>query len=124
VTRVEAEHIRRRLLRIAVDFRAFKAAIDEHFGPDFDPIAWSAAFDSHDPRDVNRVSPVISAFERIVNGLVESARSGLIAGGVARPAGSPETVRRDLEAVRRFAANLPALTQALNAWFKRYDVGI
>jgi hypothetical protein len=27
-------------------------------------------------------------------------------------------------AVRRLAANLPALTKALNAWFKRYDVGV
>jgi hypothetical protein len=164
VTRVEAEHIRRRLRRLAVDFRALKAATDEHFGPDFDPMAWSAAFDSPDPKDVNRVAPVISAFERIVNGLVESARSGLVAGGVARPAGSPETVRHDLEAVRddggltdrqcdllvdlsrtrndlqhdyidvsaddvraavrRLETNLPALTKALNAWFKRYDVGV
>jgi hypothetical protein len=42
----------------------------------------------------------MSAYERIVNGLVEAARSGLVASGVARPAGTAESVRTDLERVR------------------------
>jgi uncharacterized protein YutE (UPF0331/DUF86 family) len=100
VVRAERDHIRRRLRRLAVDFRAMKAAIDDEFGPELDPTAWVTAIESADPKDVNRVAPVISAFERIVNGLVQSARSGLIAGGVGRPTGTPETVRHDLEAVR------------------------
>jgi uncharacterized protein YutE (UPF0331/DUF86 family) len=96
----EREHIRRRVRRLIVDFRALKAAIDDHFGPDLEPTRWSAAFESDDPEEVNRVAPVISGFERIVNGLVEAARSGLVASGIAKPVGTPETVRRDLEAVR------------------------
>lgn len=95
----EREHIRARLRRIAVDHRALKAATAA-FAPDLEPERWAAAFDSDDPDDVNRVAPVVSGFERIVNGLVEAARSGLIAGGIARPGGTPNTVRADLEAVR------------------------
>jgi hypothetical protein len=100
VVRTEREHIRRRLRRMAIDFRALKAAIDDEFGPDLDPDSWAAAFESADPKEVNRVAAVISAYERIVNGIVESGRSGLVAGGIGRPTGTPETVRNDLEAVR------------------------
>lgn len=100
VTAVERQHVRARLKRVAVDYRALAAAIEEPFGPDFDRERWNAAFESDEPGAVNRISPVISAFERIVNGLVEAARSGLVAGGVARPGGTPETVRSDLERVR------------------------
>jgi uncharacterized protein YutE (UPF0331/DUF86 family) len=100
VVEAEREHIRRRVRRLIVDFGALKAAIDADFAPDLEPAAWAAAFESTEPADVNRVAPVISAFERIVNGLVEAARSGLVAAGIARPAGTPETVRSDLEAVR------------------------
>lgn len=100
VIRAEREHIMRRLRRLAVDFRAMKAAIDDHFGPDLEPTLWRVAFESDDPEQVNRVAPVISGYERIVNGLVEAARSGLVASGIAKPVGTPETVRRDLEAVR------------------------
>lgn len=99
VVDVERRHIRARLRRLVVDSRALKAAMEDEFGPDFDRDRWSALFGSDDPRDVNKVSAVISAFERIVNGLVEAARSGLVAGGVARPAGTPESVRADLERV-------------------------
>jgi uncharacterized protein YutE (UPF0331/DUF86 family) len=163
VVDAEREHIRARLRRVAVDHRALKAAADA-FGPELEPTRWTEAFDSDDPDDVNRVAPVISGFERIVNGLVEAARSGLVAGGIARPGGTPETVRTDLEAVRddgglspaqcdllvalgrtrnqlqhdyvdvtaddaraavrRLIRNLPALTRALNDWFKRHDVGV
>jgi uncharacterized protein YutE (UPF0331/DUF86 family) len=161
---VERRHIRARLRRVAIDHRALKVAIDQHFGPDLEPTAWSAAIDSDDPADVNLVAPVVGGFERIVNGLVEAARSGLAASGIRRPGRTPETVRSDLEAVRddggltsalcdllvglsrtrnqlqhayidvraddaRSAVrglirNLPALTRALNDWFKRYDVGL
>ena len=95
----EREHIRARLRRVAVDHRALKAAAGA-FGPDLEPERWTAAFDSDDPHDVNRVAPVVSGFERIVNGLVEAARSGLVAGGIARPGRTPDTVRTDLDAVR------------------------
>jgi len=97
---VEASHIRARLRRLVVDARALKAAIEDEFGSDFDPDSWRQAFDSDDPADVNRVSPVESAFVRIVNGLVEAARSGLIASGIAEPLGTPESVPTDLWRVR------------------------
>jgi uncharacterized protein YutE (UPF0331/DUF86 family) len=97
---VERQHIRVRLRRLAVDSRALKAAVEEQFGPDFDRDRWATLFDSEDPHDVNAVSAVISAYERIVNGLVEAARSGLVASGIAQPAGTPESVRTDLERVR------------------------
>jgi uncharacterized protein YutE (UPF0331/DUF86 family) len=100
VIRAEREHINRRLRRVVVDFRALKAAVDADFGPAFDSSVWRASFESDDPDDINRVAPVISAFERIINGLVETARSGLVASGLARPSGTPETVRRDLETIR------------------------
>lgn len=100
VVRAESEHIRRRLRRLVVDSRALKAAIEDQFGPELDPASWAVAFESAEPTDVNRVAAVISAFERIVNGLIESARSGLVASGTGRPTGTPETVRHDLEAVR------------------------
>jgi uncharacterized protein YutE (UPF0331/DUF86 family) len=100
VTKVEGQHIRARLRRIAIDHRALAVAIEDAFGVDFERHAWALAFDGDDPHDVNRVAPVISGFERIVNGLVEAARSGLIASGIAQPTGTPETVRADLELVR------------------------
>jgi uncharacterized protein YutE (UPF0331/DUF86 family) len=100
VIAVERQHVRARLRRIAVDHRALGAAIDEQFGSDFDRDRWIEDFESDDPGAVNRVATVVSAFERIVNGLVEAARSGLVAGGVARAGGTPETVRTDLERVR------------------------
>lgn len=100
VVDVERQHIRARVRRLAVDARALKAAVEDEFGPDFDRERWAAMFGSDDPRDVNKVSAAISAFERIVNGLVEAARSGLVAGGVAQPVGTPESVRGDLERVR------------------------
>ena len=97
---VEASHIRKRIKRLLVDYRALKAAIDDEFGVDFDADTWRQAFESEEPSEVNRVASVVSAFERIVNGLVEAARSGLIAGGVATPLGTKETVPTDLERVR------------------------
>jgi hypothetical protein len=100
VIAVERQHVRARLRRVAIDHRALAAAIEDGFGADFERGRWAAAFESDDPRQVNVVSPVISAFERIVNGLVEAARSGLVAGGIARPGGTPDTVRSDLERVR------------------------
>lgn len=99
VVDVERQHIRARLRRLVVDSRALKAAVEDELGPDFDRDRWALLFGSDDPRDVNKVSAVISAFERIVNGLVEAARSGLVAGGVSQPAGTPESVRADLERV-------------------------
>ena len=100
VTQVEGQHIQARLRRVAVDHRALKTAIEDEFGADFDRDAWAAVFDSDDAQDVNRVSPIVSGFERIVNGVVEAARSGLIASGIAQPAGTPDGVRTDLEMVR------------------------
>jgi uncharacterized protein YutE (UPF0331/DUF86 family) len=97
---VEASHIRARIRRLLVDYSALKVAIEDEFGADFDSDAWRHAFDSDDPADVNRVAPVVSGFERIVNGLVEAARSGLIASGVASPVRTPESVGADLELVR------------------------
>jgi uncharacterized protein YutE (UPF0331/DUF86 family) len=100
VLEVERQHIRARLRRLVVDSRALKAGVEDEFGPDFDRDRWAALFGSDDPHDVNKVSAVISAFERMVNGLVEAARSGLVASGVAQPVGTPESVRSDLERVR------------------------
>jgi hypothetical protein len=97
---VERRHIRTRLKRIVIDSRALKAAIEDEFGPDFDRARWVAAFESEEPEDVNRVSAVVGAFERIVNGLVEAARSGLVASGGSRPGGTPESVRGDLTRIR------------------------
>lgn len=99
VVDVEREHIRARFRRLVVDSRALRTAVEDELGPDFDRDQWATLFGSDDPRDVNKVSAVISAYERIVNGLVEAARSGLIAGGVAQPAGTPESVRADLDRV-------------------------
>jgi uncharacterized protein YutE (UPF0331/DUF86 family) len=96
---VEGRHIEARLRRLVVDYRALKAAVDE-FGPALDRDAWQAVFESEDPADVNRVAPIVSAYERIVNGLIEAARSGLVASGATRPLGTPEGVRADLERVR------------------------
>jgi uncharacterized protein YutE (UPF0331/DUF86 family) len=100
VVEVERQHVRARLRRLVVDTRALKAAVEDEYGPDFDRERWAAVFGSDDPRDVNKVAAVISAYERIVNGLVEAARSGLVASGVAQPVGTPESVRGDLESVR------------------------
>jgi uncharacterized protein YutE (UPF0331/DUF86 family) len=100
VIAVQRQHVRARLRRVAIDYRALAAAIENGFGTDFDRGRWIAAFESDDPGDVNVVSPVISAFERIVNGLVEAARSGLVAGAIAQPGETPATVRTDLESVR------------------------
>lgn len=100
ITDIERRHIRTRLKRIVVDSRALKAAVEDEFGPDFDRVRWAEAFESEAPADVNRVSAVVGAFERIVNGLVEAARSGLVASGGARPGGTPESVRGDLMRIR------------------------
>lgn len=100
VVEVERQHIRARLRRLVVDTRALKAAVEDEFGPDLDRDRWAAMFGSDDPRDVNKMAAVIGAYERIVNGLVEAARSGLAASGVAQPVGTPASVRGDLERVR------------------------
>ncbi len=99
VVAIERQHVRARLRRIAVDSRALAAAIESEFGPDFDGARWTAAFRSDLPEDVNRVASVMSAFERIVNGLVETARSGLVAAGLAPTRRASTTVRADLELV-------------------------
>ena len=94
-------HVRARLRRIAVDYRAMNTAIEAAFGVDFDPAEWARSFESEEPAEVNRVAPVLSAFERIVNGLVETARAGLIAGAIEPPGRTPQTVRSDLVIVQR-----------------------
>ena len=100
VVEAERQHIRERLRRIVVDHRALRAAIADGFGSDFDAARWTAAFESDGPEDVNAVAPIVSAFERIVNGLVEAARSGLVASGIDRPGRTPDTVPADLQRVR------------------------
>ena len=83
-----------------MDYRAVKVAVEDGFGVDFDRARWAELFESDEPTAVNTAAPVISGFERIVNSLVEAARSGLVASGIARPAGTMESVRNDLELVR------------------------
>lgn len=101
VIETERRHNLARIKRVVVDLKALREAIAGPFGTDFDQGRWSAAFDSTDPASVNQVSAVVGAFERIVNGLAETARSGLLASGIETPGKSRDsTVPDDLRQVR------------------------
>lgn len=100
VKAIERRHIRKRVLRLTVDDAALTKAIHDQFGTDLDAALWKAKFDSTEPDDVNHVAAIVGAYERLVNGLVETARSGITAGGLAAPGRSLDKVPEDLAIVR------------------------
>lgn len=80
------DRIGSKLERLSAQRRALRKAMRE-FGHEFDARAWSEAFVSPDPDDINRVFAVTGGYLALVNNTVEAIRAG------AKLAGVKPTVR-------------------------------
>ncbi len=71
----ELDRVDARLERLSAQRRALRRAMDQ-FGDDFDAQAWTKAFDSPDPDDINRVFTVTGGYLALVNNTAEAIRAG------------------------------------------------
>jgi hypothetical protein len=71
----ELDRIDAKLERLTAQRTALRRAL-EQFGDDFDAKEWARAFDSSDPRDINRVFTVTGGYLALVNNTAEAIRAG------------------------------------------------
>jgi hypothetical protein len=71
----ELDRIDAKLERLATQRKALRRAL-EQFGGDFDARTWTAAFESPDPDDINRVFTVTGGYLALVNNTAEAIRAG------------------------------------------------
>lgn len=84
----DLDRIGSRLERLSPQRRALRKAMSE-FGHEFDARAWSDAFVSADPDDINRVFAVTGGYLALVNNTVEAIRAGAKLAGVKPTVGIP-----------------------------------
>jgi hypothetical protein len=77
-----------KLERLAAQRAALRKAMRE-FGHEFDAKAWSDAFVSPEPDDINRVLAVTGGYLALVNNTVEAIRAGAKLAGVKPAVGMP-----------------------------------
>lgn len=71
----ELERVDSKLERLSAQRKALRAATAQ-FGEDFDAKAWTEAFNSPDPEDINRVFTVTGGYLALVNNTAEAIRAG------------------------------------------------
>jgi hypothetical protein len=77
----ELDRIDAKLERLTAQRTALRRAL-EQFGADFAVKEWARAFDSPDPRDINRVFTVTGGYLALVNNTAEAIRAGAKLAGV------------------------------------------
>jgi hypothetical protein len=78
---VEIDRIAAKLERLPAQRRALSVAL-RAFGDDFDRAEWTAAFESAESVDINRVLPVTGGFLALTNNTVEAVKIGAALVGV------------------------------------------
>jgi hypothetical protein len=78
---VEIDRMAAKLERLPAQRKALNAALRE-FGEDFDRRRWTAAFESSEINDINRVLPVTGGFLALTNNTVEAVKIGAALVGV------------------------------------------
>lgn len=71
----ELDRVDAKLERLAAQRKALRKAIAQ-FGDGFDVDAWTKAFNSPDPDDINRVFTVTGGYLALVNNTAEAIRAG------------------------------------------------
>lgn len=71
----ELDRIGARLERLSAQRTALRRAMRE-FGGNFDAKAWTEAFDSPDPDDINRVFTVTGGYLALINNTAEAIKAG------------------------------------------------
>lgn len=84
----ELDRMGARLERLSAQRRALRRAMDQ-FGDDFDAKAWTKAFDSPDPDDINRIFTVTGGYLALVNNTAEAIRAGTRLTGLRSTPGIP-----------------------------------
>ena len=82
------DRIGAKLERLSAQRKALLRAMDQ-FGDGFDVKAWTKAFDSPDPDDINRVFTVTGGYLALVNNTVEAIRVGAKLTGLKSTPGMP-----------------------------------
>lgn len=95
----EIDRMATKLKRLPAQRRALNAALRE-FGEDFDRSRWTAAFESSEVADINRVLQVTGGYLLIVNNTIEAVKIGAALASL-----TPDDGRRGasglIDAVRR-----------------------
>lgn len=78
---VERDRMETKLERLPAQRRALRTAL-EAFGEDFDKRAWTHAFESDDPRDINRVLAVTGGYTALVKNTIEAIKIGAVLAGL------------------------------------------
>ena len=84
----ELDRVSAKLERLAAQRKALRRAIGQ-FGDDFDAKAWTEAFDSPDPEEINRVFTVTGGYLALVNNTAEAIRAGAKLTGLESTPGMP-----------------------------------
>jgi hypothetical protein len=71
----QLDRVDSKLERLSAQRKALRRAMG-HFGDDFDAKAWTNAFDSPDPDEINRVFMVTGGYLALVNNTAEAIRAG------------------------------------------------
>lgn len=71
----ELDRVSAKLERLSAQRKALRQAMGQ-FGDDFDAKAWTKAFDSPDPSEINRVFMVTGGYAALVNNTAEAVRAG------------------------------------------------
>ncbi len=96
----EIDRINIKLERLAPQRKALRKAMRQ-FGADFDVKAWTAAFNSPDPDEINRVFAVTGGYLALINNTIEAIKTGTgLAGrpptpGMAGVGGLIDAIRAD-----------------------------
>ncbi len=73
--KAELNRLDAKLERLSTQTRALRKAMSQ-FGKDFDTKAWTDAFHSPDPDDINRVYMVTGGYLALVNNMAEAVKAG------------------------------------------------
>jgi hypothetical protein len=84
----ELDRVDAKLERLAGQRKALRKAL-EQFGNGFDANAWTKAFDSPDPDDINRIFTVTGGYLALVNNTAEAVRAGAKLAGLKSTPGMP-----------------------------------
>jgi hypothetical protein len=84
----ELDRVDSKLERLSPQRRALRKAM-RGFGHEFDVKAWSDAFVSPEPDDINRVFAVTGGYLALINNTVEAVRAGAKLAGIKPTVGMP-----------------------------------
>jgi hypothetical protein len=90
VDTAELNRLSAKLERLSAQSRALRKAMRQ-FGENFDAKAWTKAFNSPDPDDINRVYTVTGGYLALVNNAAEAVKAGAKLAGTKSTAGTSGT---------------------------------